>query len=103
MFVNFYLLEVEDEMSKKLESIHGGKSDSYHDIEDFNQTITQLSINSRTLSEDLGDHCHDLYNSAAEGCRNKRSRDEEDGAGPSGEAYSSDEPHPKTWRMYGVL
>ena len=101
--MNFYLLEVEDEMSKKLESIHGGKSHSYHDIEDFNQTITQLSINSRTLSEDLGDHCHDLYNSAAEGCRNKRSRDEEDGAGPSGEAYSSDEPHPKTWRMYGVL
>ncbi|XP_023909134.1 disease resistance protein RPV1 isoform X2 [Quercus suber] len=92
-----------DEMSKKLESIHGGKSDSYHDIEDFNQTITQLSINSRTLSEDLGDHCHDLYNSAAEGSRNKRSRDEEDGAGPSGEAYSNDEPHPKTWRMYGVL
>ena len=92
-------------MSKKLESIHGGKSDSYHDIEDFNQTITQLrlSVNSRTLSEDLGDHCHDLYNSAAEGCRNKRSRDEEDGAGPSGEAYSSDEPHPKTRRMYGVL
>nr|XP_023923648.1 TMV resistance protein N-like [Quercus suber] len=92
-----------DEMSKKLESIHGGKSDSNHDIEDFNQTITQLSINSRTLSEDLGDHCHDLYNSAAEGSRNKRSRDEEDGAGPSGEAYSNDEPHPKTWRMYGVL
>ncbi|XP_050260408.1 disease resistance protein RPV1-like isoform X2 [Quercus robur] len=92
-----------DEMSKKLESIHGGKSNSYHDIEDFNQTITQLSINSRTLSEDLGDHCHDLYNLAAEGSRNKRSRDEEDGAGPSGEAYSNDEPHPKTWRMYGVL
>uniref|UniRef100_A0A7N2MZ71 TIR domain-containing protein n=1 Tax=Quercus lobata TaxID=97700 RepID=A0A7N2MZ71_QUELO len=92
-----------DEMSKKLESIHGGKSNSYHDIEDFNQTITQLSINSRTLSKDLGDHCHDLYNSAAEGSRNKRSRDEEDGAGPSGEAYSNDEPHPKTWRMYGIL
>ena len=101
--MNFYLLEVEDEMSKKLESIHRGKSNSYHDIDDFNQTITQLSINSRTLSEDLGDHCHDLYNSAAEGSRNKRSCEEEDGAGPSGKAYSNDEPHPKTWRMYGVL
>ncbi|XP_030944347.1 TMV resistance protein N-like isoform X2 [Quercus lobata] len=99
----FDFFAIEDEMSKKLESIHGGKSNSYHDIEDFNQTITQLSINSRTLSKDLGDHCHDLYNSAAEGSRNKRSRDEEDGAGPSGEAYSNDEPHPKTWRMYGIL
>ena len=90
-------------MSKKLESIHRGKSNSYHDIEDFNQTITQLSINSRTLSKDLGDHRDDLYNSAAEGSRNKRSHDEEDAAGPSGETYSNDEPHPKTWRMYGVL
>ena len=34
-------------------------------------------------------------------CRNKRRRDEEDGAGPSGEAYPNNEPHPKTWRMYG--
>ena len=82
-------------MSKKLESIHGGKSDSYQDIEDPNQTITQLCINSSTLYEDLGDRHHDLYNSAAEGSRNKLSRDEEDGAGPSGEGYSNKEPELK--------
>ena len=34
-------------------------------------------------------------------CRYKRRRDEEDGAAPSGEAYPNNEPHPKTWRMYG--
>ena len=93
--MNFYLLEGEDEISKKLESIHGGKSDSYQDIEDPTETITQLCINSRTLYEDLGDRHHDLYNSAAEGSRNKLSHDEEDGAGPSGEGYSHEEPQPK--------
>ncbi|KAL4607616.1 hypothetical protein ACB092_09G188500 [Castanea dentata] len=99
---NFFAMEGEDQMSKKLDSIHRGKSDCYQDIEDPNQTITELSINSRTLYENLGDLCrHDLYHSAAEGSRNKRSRDEQDGAGPSGEGYSSDEPNPKTWRMYG--
>ena len=99
--MNFYLVQGEDQMSEKLESIHGGKSNSYHDIEDFNQTITQLSINSRTLYEDLGDFHHNLCDSATEGCRNKRRHDEEDGAGPSGEAYSNNEPHPITWRMHG--
>ena len=99
--MNFYLVEGEDQMSKKLDSIHGGKSDCYQDIEDPNQTITELSINSSTLYENLGDLCHDLYHSATEGNRNKRSRDEQDGPGPSGEGYSSDEPNPKTWRMYG--
>ena len=101
MLVNFYLVEGEDQMSEKVESIHGGKRDSYQDIEDPNQTMTQLSINSRTLYEDMGDLRHNLCDSATEGCRNKRRRDEEDGAGPSGEAYSNNEPHPKTWRMYG--
>ena len=99
--MNFYLVEGEDQTSKKLDFIHRGKSHCYQDIEDPNQTTTELSINSRTLYENLGDLCHDLYHSAAEGSRNKRSRDEQDGAGPSGEGYSSDEPNPKTWRMYG--
>nr|XP_023923505.1 uncharacterized protein LOC112034915 [Quercus suber] len=98
---NIFAMEGEDQTSKKLESIHGGKSDCYQDIEDPNQTITELSINNRTLYENLGDICHDLYYSAAEVSRNKRSRDEQDGAGPSGEGYSSDEPNPKTWRIYG--
>ena len=93
--MNFYLLEGEDEMSKKLESVHGGKRDIYQGIEDPNQTMTQLSINRRMLYEDLGDLHHDLYNSAAEGNRNKRSRAEEDGAGPSGEGHSNKEPELK--------
>ncbi|XP_030971320.1 TMV resistance protein N-like isoform X2 [Quercus lobata] len=100
-FFNFFAMQGEDQRSKKLESIHGGKQDSCQDIEDPNQTITQLSINSRTLYEDLGDLRHNLCNSATEGSRNKRRHDEEDGAGPSGEAYSNNEPHSKTWRMYG--
>ena len=101
LLVNFYLVQGEDQTSEKLESIHGGKRDSYQDIEDPNQTMTLLSINSRTLYEDMGDLRHNLCDSATEGCRNKRRRDEEDGVGPSGEAYSNNEPHPKTWRMYG--
>ena len=101
LLVKFYLVEGGDQISKKLESIHGGKKDIYQDIEDPNQTLTQLSINSRKLYEELSDLSYDSYNSAAEGSRNKRRLDEEDGAGPSGEGYSNDEPHPKTWRMYG--
>ena len=67
-------------MFEKLESVHGGKRDSYQDIEDPNQTMTQLSINSGTLYEDMGDLRHNLCDSATEGCRNKRRHDEEDGA-----------------------
>ena len=76
LLVNFYLVQGEDQMFEKLESVHGGKRDSYQDIEDPNQTMTQLSINSRTLYEDMGDLCHNLCDSATEGCRNKRRRDE---------------------------
>ena len=100
LLVNFYLVEGEDQTSKKLEPTHGGKRDSYQDIEDPNQTITQLSINCRTHYEDLGDCDHNLYDSTLEGSRNKQSCDEDGEAGPSGEGYSSDKP-PKTWRMYG--
>ena len=75
--MNFYLVEGEDQTSKKLNSIHEGKSDCYQDIEDPNQTITELSINSRTIYENLGDlYRHDLYHSAAEGSRNTQSNDE---------------------------
>uniref|UniRef100_A0A2N9HMD6 Uncharacterized protein n=1 Tax=Fagus sylvatica TaxID=28930 RepID=A0A2N9HMD6_FAGSY len=38
--------------------------------------------------------------SAAEGTRNKRSHDEDDGAGPSGEGYSNEEPQPKRTTTY---
>ncbi|KAF3946388.1 hypothetical protein CMV_027340 [Castanea mollissima] len=65
--LNFFAMEGEDQTFKKLDSIHGGKSHCYQDIEDPNQTITELSINNRTLYENLGDLCHDLYHSTAEG------------------------------------
>ena len=93
--MNFVLVEREYEMFKMLESIHGGKRDSYQDIKDPNQTITQLSINSRALYGDLGDPHHDFNDSTLEDRRNKGSRDEDGGAGPSGEDYSSDEPPSK--------
>ena len=40
-------------------------------------------------------HHHDPDDSAAEGTRNKRSHNEDDWAGPSGEGYSKEEPQPK--------
>uniref|UniRef100_A0A2N9FQH6 Uncharacterized protein n=1 Tax=Fagus sylvatica TaxID=28930 RepID=A0A2N9FQH6_FAGSY len=45
-------------------------------------------------------HHHDPDDSAAEGTRNKRSHDEDDGAGPSGEGYSNEEPQPKRTTTY---
>ena len=51
------------------------------------------------LSEDLGVIHHDLNDSASKGTKNKRSHDEDDGAGSSGEGYSNDEPPINTWRM----
>ncbi|KAL4607618.1 hypothetical protein ACB092_09G188600 [Castanea dentata] len=41
--------------------------------------------------------------SSLEGCRNERSRDEDDGAGPSGEGYFDEEPYTKIWRIYDLL
>ena len=45
-------------------------------------------------------HHHDTDDSAAEGTRNKRSNDEDDGAGPSGEGHSNEEPQPKRTTTY---
>ena len=91
--MQFHLVEGKNQTSKKLNAIHKGSS--YQDIEDLNQTITQLSINRRALYEDLGDPHHDLNDSTLEDSRNKRSRDEDGGAGPSGEDYFIDEPPSK--------
>ena len=41
LLVNFYLVQGQYQMSKTLESIHGGKRDGYQDIEDPSQTIAQ--------------------------------------------------------------
>ena len=70
------------------------------DIEDPNQTIAQCSNNSM-LYEALGDLHHDHYNSAAEGFRNKRSNDGDDGAGPSRKGYTNEEPQPERIHRLG--
>ena len=93
------------------------------DKEGPNQTMAPCS-NSGIPYEKLGVHHHDLddlaskgsdsalegsdlasegSDSASEDSRNKRSRDEDDGAGPSGEGYSNDEPHTKIWRIYDLF
>nr|POF23177.1 hypothetical protein CFP56_59980 [Quercus suber] len=54
--------------------------------------------NSESRESDMDGYNDQLRRDNSE-CRNKRCRDEEDGVGPSGEAYSNNEPHPKTWRM----
>ena len=80
--------------SMEVEKI-GVRSEHEQDIEDPNQTMTQCSNNRSTLYEVLGLLHHDPDDLASEGTRNKRSHDEDDGAGPSGEGYSIEEPQPK--------
>ena len=81
-------------MFKMLESIHGGKRDSYQDIEDLNLTMAQSSNNSSTLYEGLAKTIVILNDLATEGSKNKQNHDEDDGTGPSGEGYSNAEPQP---------
>jgi hypothetical protein len=67
------------------------------DIEDLNRTRAQCSNNSITPYEGL-DVLHPNFNNSAvvvEVNKVKRSRDDYDGAGPSGEGSSNDVPHPK--------
>uniref|UniRef100_A0A2N9ITF1 ADP-ribosyl cyclase/cyclic ADP-ribose hydrolase n=1 Tax=Fagus sylvatica TaxID=28930 RepID=A0A2N9ITF1_FAGSY len=67
------------------------------DIEGFNQTTAQCSNNSITPYEGL-DVLHPNFNNSAvvvEGDKVERSRDDDDGVGPSGEGSSNDVPHPK--------
>ena len=65
------------------------------DMEDPNQSMAQCINNNSTLYEDLGVVHHDIDDSAIESSRNKQSCDVDDGAGPSGEGYSNEEPQPK--------
>ena len=53
MLVHFYLVDAEDQTSKKLEAIH--ECSSFQDIEDTNQTLAQNSNNSSMLYEGLGE------------------------------------------------
>ena len=65
-------------------------------IENPIKTMAQYINNSSIPYED-----HDIDNSSAEGGGNKRSHDEDDGAGPSGECYSIVEPPPKRIQRLG--
>uniref|UniRef100_A0A2N9GEL4 Uncharacterized protein n=1 Tax=Fagus sylvatica TaxID=28930 RepID=A0A2N9GEL4_FAGSY len=67
------------------------------DIEDLNRITAQCSNNNITPYDDIDVLHHNFDNSmvAAEGNKIKRSRDEYDGAGPSGEGSSNDVPHAK--------
>ena len=90
--MHFYLVGGENQTSKKLEAIHEGSS--YQDIEDLNLTMAQSSNNCCTLYEGLVKSIVILNNSAAEDSKNKQNRHEDDGAGPSGEGHSNEEPQP---------
>ena len=89
--MQFYLVEGENQTSKKLEAIHEGSS--YQDIEDLNLTMAQ-SNNSSMLYEGLAKTIVILNDSIIEGSKNKQNRHEDDGVGPSGEASSNEEPKP---------
>ena len=68
------------------------------DIEGLNRTRAQCSSNSITPYEGL-DVLHPNFNNSvvlAEVNEVKWSRDDYDGAGPSGEGSSNDVPHPKS-------
>ena len=67
------------------------------DIEDLNRIMAQCSNNNITPYDgiDVLHHNFDNLAVATEGNKIKRSRDEYDGAGPSGEGSSNDVPHAK--------
>ncbi|XP_050240615.1 disease resistance protein RUN1-like isoform X2 [Quercus robur] len=67
------------------------------DIEDLNQTMVQSSNTSIIPYEDLGVLYYNFDNSVvvAEGNKEKRTRDDYDGVGASGDGSSNDVPHPK--------
>ena len=67
------------------------------DIEDLNQTMAQSSNTSIIPYKDLGVLHHNFDNSVvvAEGNKAKRTRDDYDGVGPSGDGSSNDLPHSK--------
>jgi hypothetical protein len=67
------------------------------DIEDLNRITAQCSNNNITPYDGINVLHHNFDNSmvAVEGNKIKRSRDEYDGTGPSGEGSSNDVPHAK--------
>ena len=88
--MQFYLVEGQNQTSKKLDAIHEGSS--YQDIEHLNLTMAQSSNNSSMLYEGLAKTIVILNNSATEGSKNKQNCHEDDGTGPRGEGYSNAEP-----------
>nr|POE71136.1 hypothetical protein CFP56_27140 [Quercus suber] len=75
---------------------------SKKDIEDLNQTMAQSTNTIIIPYEDSGVLYHNFDNLVvvAEGKKAKRTRDDYDGAGLSGEGSSNDLPHPK--RLNGL-
>ena len=67
------------------------------DIEDLNQTMSQSSSTNIIPYEDLGVLYHNSDNLMVVGDGNiaKQTREDYDGAGPSGEGSSNDMPNPK--------
>ena len=101
LLVNFVLVEREYKMSKMIESIHGWKRDSYQDIEDPNQTITQLSNNSRALYEDLVIPIMILMIQPWKIVEIREVVMRMVGLDQVEKTTLLMNPHPKTWRMYG--
>ena len=87
--MQFYLVEGQNQTSKKLDAIHEGSS---YNIEHLNLTMAQSSNNSSMLYEGLAKTIVILNDSSTEGSKNKQNRHEDDGTGPSGEGYSNAEP-----------
>ena len=76
----FYLVDGEDQTSKKLKAICGGNS--YQEVKYINQIMALCNNNGSTLYEGLGEIYHDIGRFSLEGSKNKQNCHEDDGAGP---------------------
>ncbi|KAK9995001.1 hypothetical protein SO802_024704 [Lithocarpus litseifolius] len=65
------------------------------DLEDIREMISVQSSNSICITPYEGLDVHNDFHNSTEGIKMKRSRDEYEGAGPSGEGSSNDVPHSK--------
>nr|POF00248.1 tmv resistance protein n [Quercus suber] len=65
------------------------------DLEDIREMISAQSSNSVCITPYEGLDVHNDFHNSTEGIKMKRSRDEYEGAGPSGEGSSNDVPHSK--------
>nr|POE93807.1 putative disease resistance protein [Quercus suber] len=73
----------------------------HHDLDDLASEGSDSALEGTDLASEGSDSASG--DSAPEGSRNKRSCDEDDGAGPSGEGYSNEELHAEIWRIYDLF